>query len=112
MTILRWPGRDALPPVQEWSVSAPVQCYRDQRISVEQVQVSIDGGTPFPHQVIRFASESVAVVVHNRDSGVLMLYRHRLPVAELFSLMSDGLISAQPSMLALLYAERAGLFKE
>jgi hypothetical protein len=29
-----------------------------------------------------------------------------------FSLMSVGLISAQPSMLALLYAERAGLLRE
>ncbi len=35
-----------------------------------------------------------------------------VPVSELFSLMSGGLISAQPSMLALLYAERAGLLRE
>jgi 8-oxo-dGTP pyrophosphatase MutT (NUDIX family) len=195
MTILKWPGRDALPPVGKWSASAPRQLYRDQRISIEEVQVSTGTGESFPHQVIRFVSESVAAVVHNRSCGVLMLYRHRfitasaglalpaggivpgehpvdaasrevfeetgcklrdarlmgsadvlpgladkrfwfvfgtaagddfpepadahestalywVPVSELFSLMSGGLISAQPSMLALLYAERAGLFKE
>jgi 8-oxo-dGTP pyrophosphatase MutT (NUDIX family) len=195
MTILNWPGRDSLPPVQKWSASEPAELYRDQRISVEQVQISISGRPSFPHQVIRFASESVAAVVHNRNAGVLMLYRHRfitssaglalpaggigpgehpvdaasrevfeetgcklqdaalmgsadvlpgladkrfwfvfgtaagdgvpepadahestalywVPVSELFGLMSDGLISAQPSMLALLYAERAGMFKE
>jgi hypothetical protein len=35
-----------------------------------------------------------------------------VPVRELFGLMTAGLISAQPSMLALLYAERAGLLRE
>src|ERR1700727_1545587 len=77
MTILSWPGQDALPPVQKWSASAPTQLYQDRRISVEQVQVSIGSGKPFSHQVIRFASESVAAVVHNQCGGVLMLYRHR-----------------------------------
>jgi 8-oxo-dGTP pyrophosphatase MutT (NUDIX family) len=195
MTILDWPGRDALPPVRKWSASARRQLYRDQRISVEEVQVSTGTGKPFAHQVIRFAAESVAAVVHSPGRGVLMLYRHRfitfsaclalpaggiepgedpvdagsrevfeetgckledarlmgsadvlpgladkrfwfvfgtaagddvpepadahestalywVPVSELFSLMSAGLISAQPSMLALLYAERAGLLSE
>jgi len=65
MTILNWPGRDALPPVRKWSASAPRQLYRDRRISVEEVQVSTGAGKPFSHQVIRFASESVAAVVHN-----------------------------------------------
>jgi 8-oxo-dGDP phosphatase len=195
MTILNWPGRDALPPVRKWSASAPRQLYGDRRISVEEVQVSTGTGKPFSHQVIRFAFESVAAVVHNQRRGVLMLYRHRfitsraglalpaggiepgehpvdagsrevfeetgcklqdarlmgsadvlpgladkrfwfvfgtaagndvpepadahestalywVPVSELFSLMSGGLISALPSMLALLYAERAGLLRE
>jgi 8-oxo-dGTP pyrophosphatase MutT (NUDIX family) len=181
MTILNWPGREALPPVQEWSASAPTQLYRDQRISVEQVQISISGRPPFAHQVIRFASESVAAVVHITSSAGLALPAggiepgehpvdaasrevfeetgcklrdarlmgsadvlpgladkkfwfvfgtaegdgvpepadahestalYWVPVTELFSLMCDGLISAQPSMLALLYAERAGMFKE
>jgi len=35
------------------------------------------GSHPFPHQVIRFASDSVAAVVHSPGRGVLMLYRHR-----------------------------------
>jgi 8-oxo-dGTP pyrophosphatase MutT (NUDIX family) len=192
MTIHNWPGRDALPPVRKWSASAPAQLYQNRRITVEEVQVSTGTGKPFPHQVIRFASESVAAVVHNQGRGVLMLYRHRfitdraglalpaggiepgehpvdaasrevfeetgcklrdatlmgsadvlpgvadkrfwfvagtaasdevpepadahestalywVPASELFGLMSCGLISAQPSMLALLYAERAGL---
>jgi 8-oxo-dGTP pyrophosphatase MutT (NUDIX family) len=169
--------------------------YRDRRITVEEAQVTIGGGNPFPHQVIRFASDSVAAVVHSPGRGVLMLYRHRfitgatglavpaggispgenpvdaasrevfeetgcklgdarlmasadvlpgaaskrfhfvsgtaagdeatdpadahestalywVPVSELFSLMCGGLISAQPSMLALLFAERAGLLRE
>jgi 8-oxo-dGTP pyrophosphatase MutT (NUDIX family) len=35
-----------------------------------------------------------------------------VPVSEVFGLMTAGLISAQPSMLALLYAERAGLLRQ
>jgi 8-oxo-dGTP pyrophosphatase MutT (NUDIX family) len=195
MTILSWPGRDALPPVQKWTASAAKQLYGNRRLSIEEVQVSTGSGKPFAHQVIRFAADSVAAVVHSPGHGVLMLYRHRfitstvglalpaggiepgenpvdaasrevfeetgcklqdatlmgtadvlpgladkrfwfvfgtaagnevpepadahestalywVPVSELFSLMSGGLISAQPSMLALLYAERAGLLRE
>jgi 8-oxo-dGTP pyrophosphatase MutT (NUDIX family) len=196
MTIYDWQGRDALPPIRKWSASEPRQLYRNRRITVEEVQVSTGTGTPFPHQVIRFAADSVAAVVHSPGHGVLMLYRHRfitdraglalpaggiepgedpvdaaarevfeetgcklqdarqmgsadvlpgvadkvfwfvcgtaeasddvpepadahestalywVPVGELFGLMTAGLISAQPSMLALLYAERAGLLRE
>jgi len=191
MAIHDWPGRDALPPVQRWTVSATSEVYRDRRISVEQARVSAGAGQAFSHQVIRFAAQSVAAVVHNPGRGVLMLYRHRfitdttglsvpaggvspgedpvdaayrevfeetgcklgdarlmasadvlpgaadkrfhfvygtaghslfdpadahestalywVPAGELFELMASGLICAQPSMLALLYAERAGL---
>jgi 8-oxo-dGTP pyrophosphatase MutT (NUDIX family) len=196
MTIHDWPGRDALPPIQKWSASGSRELYRNRRITVEEVQVSTGTGAPFPHEVIRFASDSVAAVVHSPGHGVLMLYRHRfitdrtglalpaggvehgehpvdaairevfeetgcklheaaligsaevlpgvadkrfwlvsgtaeagdhvpepadahestalywVPASELFSLMTAGLISAQPSMLALLYAERAGLLTE
>jgi 8-oxo-dGTP pyrophosphatase MutT (NUDIX family) len=195
MAILNWPGRDALPPVQQWTASEPRQLYKNRRITVEEVQVSTGTGDPFPHQVIRFASDSVAAVVHRTGHGVLMLYRHRfitdraglalpaggiepgehpvdaaarevfeetgcklqdaalmgsaevlpgvhdkrfwfvygtadagevpdpadahestalywVPVGELFGLMTAGLISAQPSMLALLWAGRAGLLRE
>jgi 8-oxo-dGTP pyrophosphatase MutT (NUDIX family) len=195
MAIHSWPGRDALPPVRKWSASEPRQLYRNRRITVEEVQVSTGTGDPFPHQVIRFASDSVAAVVHRHGHGVLMLYRHRfitdraglalpaggiepgenpvdaavrevfeetgcklqdatlfgssevlpgvhdkrfwfaygtadagdapdpadahestalywVPVRELFGLMTAGLISAQPSMLALLYADKAGLLRE
>jgi hypothetical protein len=63
MTILNWPGRDALPPVRKWSASAPRQLYRDRRISVEEVQVSAGTGKPFAHQVIRFAAERTVVQV-------------------------------------------------
>ncbi|MHB8246807.1 MAG: hypothetical protein ACYDGN_15950 [Acidimicrobiales bacterium] len=33
---------------------------------------------------------------------------YRVPVEKLFTMMTDGYISAQPSMLALLYADTLG----
>ncbi len=57
------------------------------------------------HFVYGTAGDSLAEPADAHESTAL----YWVPTGELFALMTGGLICAQPSMLALLYAERAGL---
>jgi 8-oxo-dGTP pyrophosphatase MutT (NUDIX family) len=61
----------------KWTVHGERTIYESPWVSLTLVDVEVPGGARFEHHVVRAASAAVGVVVHDRDRGVLMLWRHR-----------------------------------
>jgi 8-oxo-dGTP pyrophosphatase MutT (NUDIX family) len=51
--------------------------YDSDWVRLALVDVEIPGGERFEHHVVRMPREAAGAVVHDRDRGVLLLWRHR-----------------------------------
>jgi 8-oxo-dGTP pyrophosphatase MutT (NUDIX family) len=60
-----------------WKVHGERSLYESDWISLRLVDVELPDGRRFEHHVARMAREASAVVVHDQDRGILLLWRHR-----------------------------------
>jgi 8-oxo-dGTP pyrophosphatase MutT (NUDIX family) len=60
-----------------WTVHGERTIYDSDWISLTLVDVEIPGGERFEHHVVRMPANASGAVVHDRDRGVLLLWRHR-----------------------------------
>ncbi len=51
--------------------------YDSAWVRLSLVDVEIPGGERFEHHVVRMPNKAAGVVVHDRDRGLLLLWRHR-----------------------------------
>lgn len=62
----------------KWTVHGTRPVYESPWVSVDLVDVEIPDGERFDHHVLRFGGgEAAAVIVHDPERGILMLWRHR-----------------------------------
>ncbi len=61
----------------QWIEHGERTVYDSEWLSVRLVDVEVPGGRRFEHHAIRGRRPAVGVVVHDRDRGVLLLWRHR-----------------------------------
>ena len=60
-----------------WTVHGERTVYDSPWLRVGLVDVEVPGGARFEHHVVRMPGPAAGAVVHDRDRGVLMLWRHR-----------------------------------
>lgn len=60
-----------------WTVHGEREIYESDWVGLSLVDVEVPGGERFEHHVVRFPRAAAGVVVHDRDRGVLLLWRHR-----------------------------------
>jgi len=70
-------GKDDLPEPVRWTVHGSRPIYDNRWVSLALVDVEPAGGARYEHHIVSIPYEAVSVVVHHRDRGVLLLYRHR-----------------------------------
>ena len=60
-----------------WQVHGERVLYDSEWVRLSLVDVEIPGGERFEHHVVRMPYEAAGAIVHDRDRGVLLLWRHR-----------------------------------
>lgn len=60
-----------------WRVYGERVLYDSDWVRLALADVEIPGGERFEHHVVRMPYEAAGAVVHDRDRGVLLLWRHR-----------------------------------
>jgi len=60
-----------------WQVHGERVLYDSNWVRLALVDVEIPGGERFEHHVVRMPYNAAGAVVHERDRGVLLLWRHR-----------------------------------
>ena len=60
-----------------WTVHGERAVYESPWMSVLLADIEIPGGKRFEHHLVRFPRPASAAVVHDRERGVLLLWRHR-----------------------------------
>ena len=60
-----------------WQVHGERVLYDSDWVRLSLVDVEIPGGERFEHHVVRMPNKAAGAVVHDRDRGVLLLWRHR-----------------------------------
>ena len=60
-----------------WNVHGERSLYESEWVNLRLVDVEIPDGPRFEHHVVRVPYPAVAVVVHDPDRGLLMMWRHR-----------------------------------
>ena len=60
-----------------WTVHGERLIYDSDWVRLALVDVEVPGGARFDHHVVRAPHHAAGVVVHDRDRGVLLLWRHR-----------------------------------
>jgi 8-oxo-dGTP pyrophosphatase MutT (NUDIX family) len=60
-----------------WRVHGERVLYDSDWVRLALVDVEIPGRERFEHHVVRMPHEAAGAVVHDRDRGVLLLWRHR-----------------------------------
>jgi hypothetical protein len=60
-----------------WQVHGERVLYDSAWVRLSLVDVEIPGGERFEHHVVRMPNKAAGAVVHDRDRGVLLLWRHR-----------------------------------
>ena len=61
----------------EWIAHGERSLYSSDWVSLGLVDVEVPGVRRFDHHVVRLPRPAAAVVVHDPDRGVLLLWRHR-----------------------------------
>ena len=69
-------ARHYIHPVR-WQVHGERVLYDSAWVRLSLVDVEIPGGERFEHHVVRMPNKAAGAVVHDRDRGVLLLWRHR-----------------------------------
>src|SRR5258708_3527519 len=69
-------GRQYIRPVR-WRVHGERVLYDSDWVRLSLADVEIPGGERFEHHVVRMPNNAAGTVVHDRDRGVLLLWRHR-----------------------------------
>lgn len=60
-----------------WTVHGERSLYESEWMQLRLVDVEPPGGERFEHHVLRTPQHAGGVLVHDRDRGVLLLWRHR-----------------------------------
>lgn len=60
-----------------WRVHGERVLYDSDWVRLSLADVEIPGGERFEHHVVRMPNNAAGTVVHDRDRGVLLLWRHR-----------------------------------
>lgn len=60
-----------------WTVHGERSLYESEWVNLALVDVEIPGGERFDHHVVRLPLPAAGCVVHDRQRGVLLLWRHR-----------------------------------
>jgi 8-oxo-dGTP pyrophosphatase MutT (NUDIX family) len=63
-----------------WTVHGEQPLYESDWLSLTLADVELPDGRRFGHHVVRIPAAAAAVVVHDPERGVLLLYRHRFVV--------------------------------
>ena len=61
----------------KWTVHGERLLYESPWVELELVDVELPDGQRFEHHVVRMPNKAAGAVVHDRDRGVLLLWRHR-----------------------------------
>ncbi len=69
-------GRQYVCPMR-WTVHGERTIYESEWLCLALTDVEIPGGARFDHHVVRMPDKAAGTVVHDRDRGVLLLWRHR-----------------------------------
>jgi 8-oxo-dGDP phosphatase len=60
-----------------WRVHGERALYESDWVRLTLVDVELPDGQRFEHHVVRATADAASLVVHDRDRGVLLLWRHR-----------------------------------
>ncbi len=60
-----------------WRVHGERVLYDSDWVRLSLADVEIPGGDRFEHHVVRMPNNAAGAIVHDRDLGVLLLWRHR-----------------------------------
>jgi 8-oxo-dGTP pyrophosphatase MutT (NUDIX family) len=60
-----------------WAVHGERAVYESPWMSVLLADIEIPGGKRFEHHLVRFPRPASAAIIHDRERGVLLLWRHR-----------------------------------
>lgn len=60
-----------------WSVHGERVLYDSEWVRLTLADVEVPDGPRFEHHVVRMPQPAAGVIVHDRDRGVLLLWRHR-----------------------------------
>jgi 8-oxo-dGTP pyrophosphatase MutT (NUDIX family) len=60
-----------------WQVHGERVLYDSDWVRLSLVDVEIPGGERFEHHVVRMPNKAAGTIVHDRERGVLLLWRHR-----------------------------------
>jgi len=60
-----------------WKVHGERAIYESEWIRLALSDVEVPSGPRFEHHVVRMPNKAAGTVVHDRDRGVLLLWRHR-----------------------------------
>jgi hypothetical protein len=72
-----------------WKVHGERVLYDSEWIRLALADVEIPGGERFDHHVVRIPNHASGTVVHDRDHGVLLLWRHRF-ITDTWGLLRTG----------------------
>jgi 8-oxo-dGTP pyrophosphatase MutT (NUDIX family) len=60
-----------------WTVHGERTIYESEWLCLALTDVEVPGGPRFDHHVVRMPDKAAGTVVHDRERGVLLLWRHR-----------------------------------
>ncbi len=60
-----------------WTIHGERAVYESPWMGLHLADVELPDGQRFEHHVIRFPQQAAGAVVHDRDQGVLLIWRHR-----------------------------------
>ena len=61
----------------KWIVHGERPIYESEWMTLALTDIEIPGGARFEHHVVRAPAAAAGAVVHDRERGLLLLYRHR-----------------------------------
>jgi 8-oxo-dGTP pyrophosphatase MutT (NUDIX family) len=60
-----------------WTVHGERKIYESDWVTLALADVELPDGNRFEHHLVRIPQQAAAVIVHDSERGVLMLWRHR-----------------------------------